>query len=542
MKKFFCISLIFLFFFAAVGQAQPLYLHWTKFFGGTLSEVVHDAIPSNNGSIVFTGLACSIDGDIPSSPPDTNNSLRYNLMVGKIDSNKQLSWVKIYRGQRKDHGYCVINLLDGGYAVLGSTESSDGDVSWNRGSEDIWLLRLDANGDLLWQRTFGSTYSDQPLSLTQTADSSFVILGRSNGFDYDVPFHYGTSQFDYDFLVLKVNSSGELIWSKTIGGYGDEGLEGSIFEVNGGYYFASFSNSKDNDCVDTSWCQGTYTGNDCYLFFLDTSGTVQWAKSYGGSEGDGFRRAFFDVRDSTIILVGTTGSTDYMVTQNNWPQVSSLWVVKTDLNGNLIWEKRMGDTAATNFDPSITAVDGGYMVSCGEEEDNQQTYHIGQDDVVLRLLDTAGTILAEKMIGGLKVERLASAVPYKQGYAVVGYTGSYTFIEGVNENTNHTSAFQSDVFISAVNDFLLEIRDLKSRSESEIKVYPNPAKEKITIELPANDIKGILTIRDGQGKLVYKEKQKNATKVDIDISGWAKGGYVVQWIGKAQYAVKLIIR
>ncbi|HYD21212.1 MAG TPA: hypothetical protein VEB40_07055 [Flavipsychrobacter sp.] len=144
MKKLFALFFIFSFCLGSVCQAQPLALYSTKFFGGTLDETIRDAIQTNDGGIVFTGGSASIDGDVPVTLPDTNNSLRYNIMVGKIDSNKQLSWLKIYRGQRKDFGYRVIQTNDGGYAVLGHTESSDGDVAVNRGQDDIWLLRLDS--------------------------------------------------------------------------------------------------------------------------------------------------------------------------------------------------------------------------------------------------------------------------------------------------------------------------------------------------------------------------------------------------------------
>ncbi|HYD20571.1 MAG TPA: hypothetical protein VEB40_03775, partial [Flavipsychrobacter sp.] len=106
MKKLFTFF-FFIFSFSLSGAAQPLYLHWTKFFGGTMSETPRDAVATSDGGIVFTGNTSSFDGDIPYSSPDTNNGMRYNLMVGKIDSNKQLAWMKVYGGQREDYGYRV---------------------------------------------------------------------------------------------------------------------------------------------------------------------------------------------------------------------------------------------------------------------------------------------------------------------------------------------------------------------------------------------------------------------------------------------------
>ncbi|HYD22215.1 MAG TPA: hypothetical protein VEB40_12120, partial [Flavipsychrobacter sp.] len=103
MKKLFKVF-FFIFFICFQAKAQHLYLHWTQFFGGTMTEAPRDGVATSDRGVVFTGTTSSFDGDIPYSSPDTNNGMRYNLMVGKIDSNKQLAWMKVYGGQREDYG------------------------------------------------------------------------------------------------------------------------------------------------------------------------------------------------------------------------------------------------------------------------------------------------------------------------------------------------------------------------------------------------------------------------------------------------------
>ena len=537
MKKLFPVF-FFIFFFSLSSPAQPLYPHWTKFFGGTMSEIPRDAVATFDGGVVFTGLTSSYDGDVPYSPPDTLNGMRYNIMVGKIDSNKQLEWMKVYGGQQWDYAYKVIQMNDGGYAVLAQTNSSDGDVTWNRGTDDIWLLRLDPSGNLLWQKTYGSSWSDQAVALTETSDGSFIVLGRSNGSDYDVPFHYGTSQFDYDFFLLKLDDTGSIKWSKTIGGYGNEGSSGSVFEANGGYYFASYGTSRSEDCVDTSWCPNVYTDYDFYLFFLDTSGNILWSRSYGGSGGEGVRSAFWDSRDSSIVMIGTTSSTDFMVSES-YNGVTSVWAIKTDMNGNLNWETTLGDTSQDNNIVDMTIADQGYFI--GITFLDQLQLHYGSNDMLACLVDTAGVLISDTVMGGSEGDACMAAVPYKDGYAMVSSTKSYSIFPGVNENNNHTQNNQSDLALSFLSNLPLKV-DLTSAKQT-LKIYPNPAKDKVRIVLPQRGNSGNLNVIDGAGRVIYSEEVRYKSEIDINTGSWAKGAYMVNWKGAdgKQGGGKLII-
>ena len=187
----------------SVHYAQPYYVHWTKFIGGQLGDETNHAIQTTDSSIVFVGSTSDTlgNGDIPASQSDSFNSVPQNLLIGKLDSNKQIAWIKVYGGSRADQGRKVLLLQDGTFIVLANTYSYDGDVTGLKGASDVWLLHLDGQGDLLWQKTYGSSESDIPIDIKQTADNGFIILAASNGADGDVPFHYG-GFFELDWVLI----------------------------------------------------------------------------------------------------------------------------------------------------------------------------------------------------------------------------------------------------------------------------------------------------------------------------------------------------
>ncbi|HYD21213.1 MAG TPA: T9SS type A sorting domain-containing protein [Flavipsychrobacter sp.] len=340
--------------------------------------------------------------------------------------------------------------------------------------------------------------------------------------------------------MLKTDSSGNLIWSKTIGGNGDETATGSIFEAAGGYYIASGSTSRDNDCIDTSWCPNTYMDYDSYLFFLDTAGTIQWAKSYGGSGGDVMHNAFLDARDSTIVMVGTTTSTDFMVSQT-YSQIVSIWVVKTDKNGNLIWANRLGDTAADNYWPNIIPTTDGYVVSCAYGDANQ-IYNIGNLDALFYLTDTSGLVLSDKILGGIRGDVPRAVFQFQNGFRAIGRSASYDFSDGTNENNNHSSQ-QWDVFVSDLHrDTILRATMLQQGAV--IKLYPNPARDEVRVILPDTRPAGEIIIADSGGKVTYRQRVRRKSEVSINVSGWAKGLYFVEWRGKDSdhYSTQLSIQ
>lgn len=357
MKTLYSIFLIILF-SAATAIAQSLHIDSTRFVCGPRSGTqINYAIPTADKGILFVGVdALNPGGIIPYFPIDT---VLTNVLIGKIDSNHQISWLKVYGGSEDDGAASVCKASDGGYAVLASTGSSNGDVTGYKGNGDLWLIKTDASGILLWEKCYGSSESDEPIAIANTPDHGFIMLGATNGSDGDVPFHHGDFA-TFDWFVVKIDNIGNKQWSRDIGTTGNESFNGSILAIDGGYYLISATDSSNNDCTDTAWHRGVYSGLDIYVIKLDSAGNILWDSSYGGSHGEGAIHAMYDPRDSTIMIAGWTFSGDYMVT--GYQDGGDFWVLKINKKGTLLWEKTLGSPNQEGATGICPASAGGYMV------------------------------------------------------------------------------------------------------------------------------------------------------------------------------------
>ena len=514
MKKLITYFLI-VFSFSVHLSAQSLHIDSTWFLPTIRpNTVIQCAIPTLDKGVLFVGAMVLIPGGI--IPPFPLDTVLENVMIGKIDSNHQVSWVKVYGGTQEDVAISACQTPDGGYAVLAGTNSNDGDVTGFKGGVDIWLLRIDGNGNLLWEKTYGSTQSDGPVSIANTQDHGFIILGSTNGSDGDVPFHYG-SFFSMDWLVVKTDSIGNIQWSKDIGGTGDEAPYGAILPVDSVYYLASSSNSTDYDCSDTAWHEVINTNDDFHLLKLNSRGSVLWDSSYGGTGFDDVGKAFFDARDSTMMMIGNTASNDMMVT--GYHGSGDLWVVKANKKGTLVWENSLGTEGPETGGGGCEAPNGGYMIFGAAD------YVIGGSDGWLSAINSSGNEFDHVIFGGIYNDNIYSFVPCSGGYAASGISGSPSFTEGINCNTNNSGSF-----ISYFESWPLEVGSLENNEN--IFIYPNPADNKININIPHGQ-NGHLAISTIIGQVVYATPVTTKLELQtIDLQCWATGMYIIRWQGE----------
>lgn len=209
------------------------------------------------------------------------------------------------------------------------------------------------------------------------------------------------------------------------------------------------------------------------------------------------------------------------------------------MNGNLNWETTLGDTSQDNNIVDMTIADQGYFI--GITFLDQLQLHYGSNDMLACLVDTAGVLISDTVMGGSEGDACMAAVPYKDGYAMVSSTKSYSIFPGVNENNNHTQNNQSDLALSFLSNLPLKV-DLTSAKQT-LKIYPNPAKDKVRIVLPQRGNSGKLNVIDGAGRVIYSEEVRYKSEIDINTGSWAKGAYMVNWKGAdgKQGGGKLII-
>lgn len=209
---------------------------WQKSVGGSLKDVSWSVVPVSGGYI-FGGHSQSSNGDI------STNRGQFDVMVGKLDLSGNLLWVKTMGGSGDDWTNEMIATSDGGVILTGYTFSSNGDVSLNRGQNDVWVIKLDGSGNLQWQRTYGGSDYDEAHSIKQTADGGFVVAGRSRSGNGDVSGNHG----DNDYWVFRIDITGNIIWQKSLGGTQQDVAHWIEPTSDGSFIIAGTSHSSDGE-------------------------------------------------------------------------------------------------------------------------------------------------------------------------------------------------------------------------------------------------------------------------------------------------------
>jgi hypothetical protein len=247
--------------------------------------------------------------------------------MGKGESLAQ--WNKTYGGPDYDWAESVIQTSDGGYALVGCTRS------FGAGSYDFWLIKTDANGDMEWNKTYGGTNMDVAESIIQTSDGGYALAGRTGPRNY------------YDFWFVKTDADGNMEWNKTFGGTSDDMAHSLIQTVDGGYALAGYTGSFGAG------------ESDFWLIKTDANGNVQWNKTYGYEFLAEMAYSVIQSNDGGYVMAGVISE------YPNWDS-AYFWLVKTDMNGNMEWERDYGDGSPHPWyiaNSVVQTSDGGYALA-----------------------------------------------------------------------------------------------------------------------------------------------------------------------------------
>ncbi len=245
-------------------------IEWQKSLGGTTSDIANSIQQTSDYGYVVAGHSYSINGDV------TDNHGNMDYWVVKLDSTGAISWQKSLGGTGYDDATSIQQTIDGGYIVAGQSSSTDGDVTGNHGDWDYWVVKLDNTGAISWQKSFGGSGADLGQSIQQTIDGGYVVAGRSSSTDGDVTGNHG----DWDYWVVKLDNTGAISWQKSFGGSGADLGQSIQQTIDGGYVVAGWSNSINGDVVGN---QGSY---DYWVVKLSSTGDINWQKSIGGTRSD----------------------------------------------------------------------------------------------------------------------------------------------------------------------------------------------------------------------------------------------------------------
>jgi len=349
---------------------------FNKVFGGNKDDVGNCVQQTTDGGYIITG-------DTYSYGAGSNDVW---LIKTDFDGNK--IWDKTFGGTNIDWSNCVQQSTDGGYIITGST------WSFGAGECDVWLIKTDSDGNEIWNRTFGGKDYEIGYSVQQTTDGGYIITGGIGDYYYS------------DVWLIKTDSDGNEIWNRTFGGKDvDYGI--SVQQTTDGGYIIT---------GDTySYGAGS---NDVWLIKTDSDSNEIWNRTFGGPNSD-LGISVQQTIDEGYIITGYTEL--YSI-----PGWGDVWLIKTDSNGNKMWDKTYGIIHVSFGNSVKQTTDGGYIIA-----GFVWTFGIGYTDVWLIKTNSNGNMVWNKKLGGANSE-LGWCVQQTtdNGYILTGYTWSYGAGEG----------------------------------------------------------------------------------------------------------------
>ena len=359
----------------------------------------------------------------------------FSISLAAAQTAPSIEWQKSFGGSVFEHATSIQQTTDGGFAAAGYSYSYDGDVSGNHGEYDSWIVKLDASGNIEWQKCMGGIYNDGGISIQQTTDSGFVVAGFSYSNDGDVSGHHGSFYFS-DYWIVKLDAAGNIEWQKSLGGVSIESAS-SIQQISdGGFVVTGYSTSNDGD---VSGNHGTY---DYWIVKLDPLGNIEWQKSLGGSSYDN-AYSIQQTTDEGFVVAGNSSSNDGDVSGNHG--YSDYWVVKLDASGNIEWQKCLGGSNGENARSIQQTTDGGFVVAgYSDSNDGDVSGNHGDVDYWIAKLDTSGNIEWQKCLGGsLSDYAYSIQQTTDEGFVVAGLTYS----NDGDVSGHHGSSIYSDYWI-----------------------------------------------------------------------------------------------
>ncbi len=521
-----------------VASAQEV--AWQRNIKSNTQDFLSQLTTTIDGQFLLSGSSIQANTQQVST---TNQNNGYDFHVVKMNQQGQLVWEKYFGGNQHDFLTAATSTQECGFLLAGTSFSDLGFQKKNKqkGGSDIWLIKLDENGEEQWQKTLGTEVDEEAKSVIETTDLGYFVAGNAQ----NKQGAFGSK----DVLLVKLDKTGKLIHQIYLGGKGLDEVERIIPTRDGGALVGIYSRSSsmengklkiENEAsldeepkeetnltdnrqpttinhISTTYQPKTtenYGEGDFWVVKLSKEGKVEWQKNFGGKEDDHIRT--LSNTETGFMIAGESRSGNSGNKKSSIKEGTDLWLVSLDEKGEEQWQKgfnfknrdvlmslnTINDTSGNQTKGFLL---GGYTQAEGKVEKNDETFW-------MLYVDNKGEEVWRKYVEGKEKqneERLVAATINRDGSYILAGTSAE---ELGKENWKIVKLADKQV------EQLIEKQDLK--------IYPNPVEEYCYVEIGVEFKEATITVYDMTGKLAYQTKTKN-TVTKINTRNLPQGTYIV---------------
>jgi len=552
-------------FFVFNGYSQVL--NWGISTGSTERDQYAEFAIDNQGDIISVGYTL---GDIDLDPSTSNaifqNNGQEDLFIQKVDAQGNYVWGKLIGGTERDYAYNVATDNSGNIYILGVFQSTvdfneggTGGVLTSNGDNDIFLLKLDNNGNFLWVKQIGGTEREFCREIKLDDNENVYLVGRYRqtvDFGLGGTAHNLTSNGQGDTFILKMNSNGDYIWVYSYGHSGEDYTATLMFDNSGNLILSGgFTQTVDFDNgVGTASLTsgGGFFGMDSYLLKLSDLGEFEWVKHQITSVGDVFVTETKMDNLGNIYSIGLyedIADFDPSVSGNSntpTPTTNTYFIQKLDSNGGLVWVK-FND----GIDPRSFVIDNSNNLILSGTFNGTKDFDIGTGvynltpavalrSAFVQTIDADGNFIEAYALHGANNQ---SCIPFVRDLEslddgsllmLVHFEGSIDIDSSPNNETPITSQGDKDLLIIKLSSYATSTKEINNINN--VEIYPNPSKRFLDIKT-TQDILSLKVI-NSFGQVVLENKQTNS----IDLESIPTGVYFIKILLKNETIIKKIIK
>ena len=525
---------------------------WAKSIGvgGTNADVGYAVTIDADDNVYTTGLFSEIVDFDPGPGIAYLTATGIDIFISKLDASGNFLWAKKMGGISEDAGYSIALDASENVYITGEfhetmyVDTVNGtEVLISAGGSDIFIAKLDTLGNFMWAKRMGGPSHDQGNSIALDFQGNVYVTGffrESADFNPDdVVIHNLISEGRKDIFISKLDTSGNFMGAKRMGGSLDD--EGNSITIDAGgniYSSGYFKGTADFD--PKAGIHNLYSagGKDIFISKLDSSGNFVAAARMGGTASDVGNSIILD-SNGNILTTGYFKSTaDFDPKGGTYNLYSAgkkdIFISKLDASGNFIWAKNMegaesdeGNSMSLDSDGNVY-ITGSYMDSV-DFDPGAGIYNLSaydHDDVFISKLDAAGNFVWAKTMGG-------SGNDIGYGIVVNRFFDVHTtggFMETVDfdpgaEVDEFPSEGDFDIFVQKLSGSISV--DVDFPINNILNVFPNPTTENVTLDLGQHYNTVTLRVKNFSGALVSTSDYKKTDKIDFSIEGNA-GVYIVE--------------